>query len=202
VGEAVTKTVFGTLGLVALAAATVVGMFAALGIGVLGEKSSTVSNTTPLDAMPNEARPSALKADTADLEEAVPAGDVSWTIVGAREESEVSKYTFPKANEPGDFVVLTFEVENVSEEPVTLSEEEITLIDSEGREYRAEPDINDAFVEHEKNVLFGEASHLKPGQKKEGKANFQVLPNSSGYRAHLGDTDPNTSEGKYVDLGF
>jgi hypothetical protein len=197
-----TKTVFGTLGLVALAAATVVGMFAAFGFGALGEKSSTVSNAPSLDAMPNEARPGALKAKTADLDERVTAGDVAWTIVGAREEREISKYTFPPANEPGDFVTLTFEVENVSREPTTLSEEEITLIDSEGREYRAEPDINDAFVPHEKNVLFGEASHLKPGQKKEGRANFHVLPDASGFRAHLGDTNPNTSEGKYVDLGF
>lgn len=197
-----TKTFFGMLGLVALAAATVVGMFAAFGVGALGNKSSTVSDITSLDEMPNQTRPGALKAKTADIGETVTAGNISWTVIGAREESEVHKYTFPKATEPGHFVTLAFEVENVSEEPITLQEETITLIDSEGREYRAEPDINDAFVEHEKNVLFGEASHLKPGQKREGKANFAVLPDSSDYRAHLGDANPNASEGKYVDLGF
>jgi hypothetical protein len=195
----VTRTAFGMLGLIALGAAIVVGTFAAFTKSEPGTFSSPVIS---LDAMPNEVRPSALTAETASIEEPVTTGDVSWTITDANKVHEVSKYTFPPATEPGDFVTLTFEVENVSEEPVTLAEEEITLVDSEGRVYRAEPDINDAFVEHEKNVLFGEASLLHPGQKKEGKANFQVLPEASGFRAHLGDTDPTTSEGEYVDLEF
>ena len=194
-----TRSAFGMLGLIALGAAIVVGTFAAFTKSEPGTFSSPVIS---LDAMPNEVRPSALAAETASIEEPVTTGDVSWTITDANKVHEVSKYTFPPATEPGDFVTLTFEVENVSEEPVTLAEEEITLVDSEGRVYRAEPDINDAFVEHEKNVLFGEASLLEPGQKKEGKTNFQVLPEASGFRAHLGDTDPTTSEGEYVDLGF
>ena len=194
-------TVFGMLGLAALGAAIVVGTVAAF--GVLGTNELPYSSPViPLDAMPNEVRPSALEASTADIGETVTAGEVTWTVIDANERSEVSKYTFPPGKVPGHFVTLTFEVENASEEPVTLAEEEITLIDSEGREYRAEPDINDAFVEHDKNVLFGEASHFNPGQKKEGEANFEVLPDASGFRAHLGDTDPTTSEGKYVDLGF
>jgi len=189
------------LGLVALGAAIVVGTLAAFGI--FGKHEPPFSSPViPLDAMPNEVNPSALTADTASIEETVTTGDVSWTVTDANKINEVSKYTFPPAKEPGDFVTLDFEVENVSEEPVTLAEEEITLVDNEGRVYRAEPDINDAFIEHEKNVLFGEASLLEPGQKKEGKANFQVLPEASGFRAHLGDTDPTTSEGEYVDLGF
>ena len=194
-----TRSAFGMLGLIALGAAIVVGTFAAFTKSEPGTFSSPVIS---LDAMPNEVRPSALTAETASIEEPVTTGDVSWTITDANKVHEVSKYTFPPATEPGDFVTLTFEVENVSEEPVTLAEEELTLVDSEGRVYRAEPDINDAFVEHEKNVLFGEASLLEPGQKKEGKANFQVLPEASGFRAHLGDTDPTTSEGEYVDLEF
>ena len=196
-----TRTAFGTLGLVALGAAIVVGTFAAFGI--FGKNEPPFSSPViPLDAMPNEVRPSALTADTVDPGETVTTGDVSWIVTDAKEGSEVCKYTFPPACEPGEFVTLDFEVANVSEEPVTLAEEEITLVDNEGRVYRAEPDINDAFVEHDKNVLFGEASLLEPGQKKEGKANFQVLPEASGFRAHLGDTDPTTSEGEYVDLGF
>ncbi len=190
------------LGLIALGAAIVVGTLAAFGVLGKNEELPFSSPVIPLDAMPNEVRPSALTADAASIEETVAAGDVSWTVTDASKENELRKYTFPPANEPGNFVTLTFEVENVSEEPITLAEEEITLVDSEGRVYRAEPDINDAFVEHDENVLFGEASHLKPSQRKEGKANFQVLPDASGFRAHLGDTDPTTSEGEYVDLGF
>jgi Domain of unknown function (DUF4352) len=195
----VTRPAFGMLGLIALGAAIVVGTFAAFTKSEPGTFSSPVIS---LDAMPNEVRPSALTADAFDIGETVTAGDVSWTVTDANKVHEVSKYTFPPASEPGEFVTLDFEVENVSEEPVTLAEEEITLVDDEGRVYRAEPDINDAFIEHDKNVLFGEASHLKPSQKKEGKANFQVLPEASGFRAHLGDTDPTTSEGEYVDLRF
>jgi hypothetical protein len=194
------RTVAGTLGLVALLVAIVVGTLAAF--GAFGPKVTTSSPVVPLEAIPEQTIQDEPTAGAAAIGETVTAGDVSWTVTDARQESELRKYTFPQEGVPGDFLTLTFTVENVSEEPVTLTEEEITLFDRGGNEYRPAPDRNDAFVEHEKNLLFTDAGLLEPGQTKEGEANFEVLPTSSGFTAQLGDADPNTSEEEYVSLGL
>jgi hypothetical protein len=99
-------------------------------------------------------------------------------------------------------VRLDFTVENVSDRPVTLTGETISLYDAAGTEYLPEPDRNSSYVPYEYNILFNELSLLQPGETREGKVNFEVLPNAAGFVARLGDTDPTVSEEKYVDLGF
>ncbi len=194
------RTVASTLGLVTLLVAIVVGTLAAF--GAFGPKVTTSSPVVPLEAIPERTVQDEPTADAAAIGETVTAGDVSWTVTDAHRESELRRYTFPPEEVPGNFVPLTFTVENVSEEPFTLEAEEITLFDREGNEYRPAADRNDSFIEHEKNLLFSEAGLLEPGQTKEGEVNFQVLPRASGFTAQLGDTNPNTSEEEYVDLGL
>ncbi len=194
------RTVAGTLGLVALLIAIVVGMLAAF--GAFGPKVTTSSPIVPLEAIPERTVQDEPPADATAIGETVTAGDISWTVTDAHRESELRRYTFPPEEVPGDFVTLTFTAENISEQPVTLSDEEITLFDREGNEYRPAADRNDSFIEHDKNLLFSDTGLLKPGQTKEGEVNFQVLPRASGFTAMLGDTDPNTSEERYVDLGL
>jgi hypothetical protein len=194
------KNLLGVLGLLALGAAIVVGMFAAF--GGFSQKAPTASTVVGLKALPEQTNQSALTAAAADIGETVTAGDVSWTVTDAGQESELRKYTFPPESKYGSFITITFTVENLSEQPVTLTGETITLLDSKGNEFRPEPDRNDAFIEPDQNLLFSETGLLEPGETKEGKANFEVLPGSSGFRVHLGDNDTNTSEGTNVDLGF
>ncbi len=195
------KNVFGTLGLVALLIAIVVGMLASF--GAFGKKAPVSSTLPGLEAAKATQQQTELGGQTAaTIGETVTAGDVSWTVTDAREETELHSYTFPPENLPGHFVSIDFTVENVSERPATLTKDTITLFDAEGNKFRAEPDRNDSFIVPEKNLLFTEHGLLKPGETKEGKVNFEVLQNSSGFRAHLGDTDPTVSEGEYVDLGF
>ncbi len=130
------------------------------------------------------------------------AGDLAWTVTDAHEKGELHTYTFPQDAVPGSYVSLAFTAENVSEEPVTLTQETIVLFDSEGNEFLPEADRNNGFVVPEKNLLFTESGLLEPGQTKEGRVNFEVLRDSSGFEARLGDTDPTAGEERYVDLGF
>ena len=197
------RSIFGTLGLVALFVAIIVGMLAAF--GAFGEKTpiaSTSSTVVGLEAMPEQTRQIEETVSVADIGETVTTDDLSWTVTDARPESELHKYTYPPATRSGAFVTMAFTAKNVSEQPVTLTGETITLLDSAGNEFRPEPDHNDAFVEPEKNLLFSESGLIEPGVTKEGRVNFEVLPGSSGFRVHLGDNDPNASGGRYVDLGF
>jgi hypothetical protein len=197
----VLRTTAGGLGIVALLAAIVVGMLASL--GAFGKKAPISAIPPGLEAAKATKQQTGPGGQTAaTIGETVTVGDVSWTVTDANREDELASYTFPKERLPGPYVSIDFTVENVSERPVTLNADTITLFDAEGRKFRTEPDRNDAFIVPEKNLLFSEFGLLKPGETKEGKANFEVPENSSGFTASLGSTDPTTSEGVNVDLGF
>jgi hypothetical protein len=193
------RTAAGALGVVGLFAAIALGMLATFGF--FGPKASVGSSIAAgQEATAEAANERAEQA--ASVGETVIAGDVAWTVTDAYPMDEVSKYTFPPGTIRGSFVRLDFTVENVSERPVTLNDEAITIFDAAGTEYLPEPDRNSSFVPPEYNILFNERSLLQPGETKEGKVNFEVLPNAAGFVALLGDTDPTVSEGEYVDLGF
>lgn len=192
------RTILSGLGLIALGAAIVIGMLASF--GAFGSKAAQESAAVGLEATVETTNQQAERA--AKLGETVTAGDVSWTVTDAVEETELRTYTFPPKSVPGSYVSMDFTVENVSEEPVTLTGDAMTLLDASGIEYQPEPDRNSTFVRPELNILFNEHSLLEPGEKREGRVNFEVLPRASGFVVLLGDTDPTTSEGEYVDLGF
>ena len=175
-----------------------IGMLASF--GAFGSKAAQESAAVGLEATVETTNPQAESA--AALGQTVTAEDVSWTVTDATEETELHAYTFPPKSVPGSYVSMAFTVENDSEEPVTLTGDTMTLLDASGIEYQPEPDRNSTFVRPELNILFNEHSLLEPGETKEGRVNFEVLPRASGFVVLLGDTDPTTSEGEYVDLGF
>lgn len=193
-----TRTFFATLGLVGLGAAIVIGTFAAF--GVFGDQAPA-SPVTP-EAQPERVREIEETVSVADIGETVVAGNVSWTVIDASHETGIHKYTFPQSTEPGEYVNITFTAENVSEDPVTLTGEMITVLDDQGREYRPESNRNDAFIPHEENLLFSEAGLIGPGETREGQVNIEVLPGASGFIVRLGDADPALTQEGYVDLGF
>ena len=187
------------LGLVTLFIVMAVGGYGAFvnkqpaGYGTVADQEATGEATNQQAGQNQQA---------ASIGETVTAEDVSWAVTNASRENELRTYTFPSKSVPGSYVSIDFTVENVSDEPVTLTGDTIALFDAEGNEFRPEPDRNSTFIEPDLNILFNEKSLIEPGATKEGRANVGVLPNSSGFRALLGDTDPNASEGRYVDLGF
>ena len=192
-----TRTILSALGLVALLAAIVVGMLATFGF--FGEKAARPSTLPGLEA---EATQQQGEQSGVAIGETVTAEGISWTVTDAFKETELRTYTFPPRTTPGNYVSLMFTVENISEGPITLNDDSITLFDQAGTEYLPEPDRNSTYVEPEKNLLFDETGLIEPGATKEGRVNFGVLENSSGFTARLGDTDPTTSEEKDVNLEF
>ena len=190
------RTGFGALGLFALVAAMAFGMY---GVVFVDKPTAGSEIAVGLEATMEATEQS---GEAASIGQTVTAGDVSWAVTDASREGELRTYTFPPKTVGGSYVSIEFTVENVADRPVTLTGETITLFDAEGNEFRPEPDRNSTFVEPELNILFNEKSLLQPGTTKEGKVNFEVLPNSSSFTALLKDTDPTASEGRRVDLGF
>ncbi len=176
----------GVLGILALLAAAVVGTLASVlpvGTDTPAELPGGFETVLPEEALQIQRPP-------ASVGETVRAGDVSWSVTDARLQRELRKYTYPRTTEHGHFVVVSFTVENVSEEPVTLTEDAVFLLDDERRKYPARAYLNSPYVPPEKDVLFTEHGLLEPGEKKEGRVNFAIEPGASGFLLRLGDTDP------------
>ncbi len=189
----------GMLALVGLFIAIVLGMLATF--GAFGPKASVGSSIAAGQEATVEATNQRAE-QAASIGATVTVGDVSWTVTEADPETELSTYTFPPQTIRGSFVRVEFTVENVSDQPVTLTGEMITLYDAAGTEYLPEPDRNSIYVLPEHNILFNELSLLQPGESRTGSVNFEVLPNAAGFVAKVGDTYPTVSEEKHVDLSF
>jgi hypothetical protein len=195
----VIRNAAGVLGIVGLFAAIVLGMLATFGFfGPKAPVGSSVSAEPVATTLTTNPR----AKQAVSVGETVRAGGLSWTVTDADPKDEVSKYTFPPETIPGSFVRLDFTVKNVSDGPVTLTDETIALYDAAGTEYLPEADRNSSFVQPRYNILFNELGLLEPGETREGKVNFDVSPDAQGFVARLGDTDPTVREEKYVDLGF
>ncbi|BBL81009.1 hypothetical protein RxyAA322_28630 [Rubrobacter xylanophilus] len=172
--------VAGILGIAALFVAAAVGTLAAGGFFGTPTFAGLQPDRPP---QPSEPEPTAARTP----ETAVPAGrpvrigDLEWTVEGASRSTELTSYTFPPETLPGSFVSVSFEVENASERPVTLTEELVRLVDGQGRVYTPSSEFNAQFVSPEKNLLFNEHGLLEPGASGEGRVNFEVASGASRF---------------------
>src|SRR5919206_3122007 len=122
------RTFFGMLGLISLIAATVIGSLAVVGI-LSGAATSSRVGEPGRHAAEESARVEPTKRV---LDESVRAGKLEWTVHEVRRTSELHSYTYPPTTLHGDFLVVTFAVENVSDVPITLSGDSIVLVDENG----------------------------------------------------------------------
>ena len=200
------RVIASALGLVALVAAIVVGALAATGVLSDAPTSSRVGGSqASVEEEAARAEPVARVID-----ESVTAGNLSWTVDEARLVTELRSYTFPPTTLRGNFLIVTFTVENTSDGPVTLTEEAMALLDEEGVKDSPAASVNSEYVDPEKGILFNEKGLLDPGETREGRVNFDlsvpfgVDPSAdlSGFRLELGDADPAVEEEELVDLGL
>jgi len=201
------KSFFGMLGLLSLIAAIVIGSLAA--VGVLSDAATSSRVGAPGNSAAQE-EAAQIEPTQRVLNESVSAGKLHWTVHEVSRMSELHAYTYPPTTLHGDFLVVSFTVKNTSEEPVTLTEDSIGLVDGNGLEGHPAASVNSEYVDPEKAILFNEGGLLDPGEDEDGKVNFDlsvpfdIEPSSdlSGLRLQLGDGDPTVEEGKRLDLGL
>jgi Domain of unknown function (DUF4352) len=201
------KSFFGMLGLLSLIAAIIVGSLAAVGVLSHAATSSKVGEPGN-NAAREEAAP--VRPAKRLVDESVSAGKLEWTVHEVHRKSELHAYTYPPTTLRGDFLVVSFTVKNTSEEPVTLTDDSIALVDENGLESHPAASVNSEYVDPEKAILFNDGGLLEPGEEAEGRVNFDlsipfgVAPSSelSGFRLQLGDGDPRAAEGERLDLGL
>jgi hypothetical protein len=200
------RSAAGMIGLLGLVAALVVGTLAAT--GVLSEaatSSSTGGSKVEIPTRTDKAKP-----ESSSLHRSMRAGNLLWTVEEARRVSVLPGFTLPPAPLHGDFVTVTFSVKNVSDVPVTLGSQSLTLVDEKGRTSPPAASVNSDYVMPGRAILFNERGLLEPGQKKKGKVNFdltvpfEISPSAdlSGFRLRLDDGDPTNKQEKYVNLGL
>lgn len=198
------RIVASALGLIALVAAIVVGSLAALGFLSDAPTSSQVGGSEA------DATEEAPRTESRVLDESVRAGRLEWTVREVSRTGRLRAYTMPPTTLHGDFVVVTFAVRNASDGPITLTDESIALVDEDGLTGHPAPVVNSEYVPPEKAILFNERGLLDPGERAEGRVNFDLgIPfgiepsaNLSGLRLELGDADPTVEEEKAMELPF
>lgn len=188
----------------ALVAALAVGFLA--NAGVFGSGAPQVESQSLEEVTPE--RTGSVPPPDARVGETVEAGGLRWTITDVRTSTEIQSYTLPPESKPGSFVTLDFTVENVSGGPLTLTPDSLAIFGESGVSLPARADVNSKFVRHELNILFNEFALLEPGQKSEGRVNFdleipfgaQGEPDPSRYLARAGDADPAAENERFVSL--
>jgi hypothetical protein len=108
----------------------------------------------------------------------------------------------------GNFVIVDFLFTNYADEATTLSPSSLTLLDSEGCEFKPNPD-DFVYIAPGKNLFSSYESDIPtdtkvgPGVTQDGEAIFTVAPDAKDFTLRAGDTDPFISdENAYIELGF
>jgi Domain of unknown function (DUF4352) len=197
----VVRTFFGALGIIALFVAIVVGMLAAF--GAFGEKAPQGLQAGGFGGeRTTAAQTKQAERSTNSIGQTVTTGDLSWIVTDAHQATEIHKQTWPPKTQGGNFVVVAFTVENVSDKPVTLTAGSMSVLSNDGQKLPAEARYNSDYVEDEKNILFNERSLLQPGETREGEVNFALPLGASATIVQLEDNDPTANKEQYVDLGL
>ena len=200
------RSVAGALGLLLLVAAIVVGTLAVTGV-LGGAARSYLVGGSEAKAVPSTAR---FEPKSEHIDETLTAGDLTWTVETALQTPEIHGFALPPDPLRGNLLVVTFTVKNSSDGPVTLTPESLVLVNKEGLKSPPAASDNSEYVVPEYAILFNERRLLDPGEEEEGKVIYDLevpfgagpAADLSGFRLRLGDGDPTTGEGKYVDLGL
>ncbi len=132
----------------------------------------------------------------AAIGETVAVGDVAWTVTDAK---EANRLTAEFANPlQGDFVIVNFDFKNNGSEPVTLDNQSLALIDSEGNKSQADSN-KFQYLPKDRNIFL---QRINLGVSQQGQAIFTVASDASGFKLQAGDTAALSDENGYVDLGF
>ena len=163
--------------------------------------SGTETETETASSDKEEKKTSRKGEETVAMGQPIRVGDVQWTVTDARQTNQlVQQGVSPQfaKTEQGNYVVVDFEFVNNGSDALTLDNESLKLVDSQGRESGASSD-QFFYVPRDKQIFL---ERVNPGVTKPGEAIFQVAPDASGFRLQAGDAKMFTDQNGYVELGF
>jgi hypothetical protein len=132
----------------------------------------------------------------ASIGEPVTVGSVQWTVTkGEWSDILVSEHW---GNDEGNFVILDVDLSNNSNQDLRLATPFLALVDSEGREFEPDIEMNFFHLWGEENMFVGK---VEPGTRKEGKVIFPIDPDSSRLKLRVGGAEFGSNETRDIDLG-
>ena len=124
-------------------------------------------------------------------------GDVEWTVTSAYPANQLVS-AVDAGTKQGNFVVVSFQFKNNSDEGLTLSSDSLALLDGNGRRFKFDTDTY-LYIDWSKALFRFEVA---PGDSQEGQIIFKVPPDASQFQLQLGEETPFTNKSGYVNLGF
>jgi Domain of unknown function (DUF4352) len=148
------------------------------------------------------------KGPKGEIGQTVKFSNVAWQVTTARQATLLKaprRYpSYPKKK--GNFVIVDFLFTNNADEATTLSPGSLTLLDSEGCEFKTDPDDREYIASGKNLFSIGDIpadTKVGPGVTQDGQVIFTVTPDAKDFTLRAGDTDPFISdENAYIDLGF
>jgi hypothetical protein len=134
---------------------------------------------------------------TVAVDQPLTVGDVEWTVTSAYPTNQLVS-AIDDGTKQGNFVVVSFQFKNNSNEGLTLSSDSLALLDGNGRSFKFDTDTY-LYIEWSKALFRFE---VNPGDSQEGQIIFKVAPEASQFQLQLGEETPFTNNSGYVNLGF
>ncbi len=140
---------------------------------------------------------SSTEGSTASVGETVTLGNAQWTVTDVQQSPILVSRL---GTEEGSFVIVDLTFSNYSNQDITLATPFVTLLDSEGREYEADVELNFLHVYPEENMF---VDHVTPGESKEGRIIFSMDSDAdaSGLKLQVGEARFASGETAQIDLG-
>jgi lipoteichoic acid synthase len=124
-------------------------------------------------------------------------GDVEWTVTSAYLANQLVS-AVDDGTKQGNFVVVSFQFKNNSNEGLTLSSDSLALLDGNGRSFKFDTDTY-LYIDWSKALFRFEVA---PGDSQAGQIIFKVAPDASQFQLQLEEETPFTNNNGYVNLGF
>jgi lipoteichoic acid synthase len=124
-------------------------------------------------------------------------GDVEWTVTSAYLANQLVS-PIDSGTKQGNFLVVSFQFKNNSNEGLTLSSDSLALLDGNGRRFKFDTDTY-LYMDWSKALFRFEVA---PGDSEEGQIIFKVAPEASQFQLELGEETPFINDSGYVNLGF
>jgi len=131
--------------------------------------------------------------------EKVVVGDSAYTVTNAQQETRLED---PSGFDPpmtGNFVVVDFTVENLGNEPMTVSDIGLYVYDDQGRQFETETDVPLGYIPEDKDLFL--LDRINPGLSQSVRVVFSVPPDSKGYEMEV-SSGMFASETRRISLGF
>ena len=114
----------------------------------------------------------------ASIGESVIVGDVAYTVTRAIQETRLEDPSGFSEPLEGNFVVVDFTVENLGDEPMSVSDIGLYIYDSQGRQFETEQDVPFGYIPENKDLFL--IDRVNPGLSQEVRVVFSVPPDATG----------------------